>query len=47
MSYWAKSLSALLPGPHPCVSNKVTFEREQEKESGQMKGGAGSERIGR
>lgn len=31
MSHQAKSLSALLSGPHPGVSNKVTSEREQER----------------
>lgn len=33
----AKSLSALLPGPHPCVSNKVTFEREQRRRVGRWR----------
>lgn len=32
-SHWPGSLpSQILPGPHPCVSNKVTFEREQRGE---------------
>lgn len=33
MSHRAKSLSAPLLGPYPCVSNKVTFEREQKRRS--------------
>lgn len=36
-SHRAKSLSALLPGPHPCVSNKVTFEREQRRRVGRWR----------